>query len=435
MRKTCFYLTILAVMMAAFPAFSQGKSGENGILSGLIKEALENNPKLEAAVQRTLAAEKAVPQAGALPDPQLTLGLMNMPVNSFAFDQEPMTGKLISLMQMFPFPGKLSLATDMAEYEASAVMFQQEEVCNQVIQMVKRAYYDLYAIDRAIETVEKNKVLMEQLVQVAETKYATGSGLQQDVLRAQVELSKLEDDLIMWQQKRSAGTARMNAILNRPAGSPFGTIPRELTLPTDAPASISLSELEERRPLLKAWKEKMSKAEAAVELADRDYWPNFSLGVSYSQRDNLANGMVMHDFFSVAVSLNIPLFFKRKQEAKVAEKELVRDAVAAEYDDARAGILAEIESLKADLERNRKRVELYQGGILLQARQSLESALAGYQVGKVDFLTLISNWMMVENYELQYFFALADYHKALAGYEMAVGGNIKTENKDLESSE
>jgi len=421
MNKTIICLLVLAVTLNAFPVFSQSGPGENSILSGLIKEALENNPRLEAAVQRTLAAEKAIPQSGALPDPQLTLGAMNLPVNSFAFNQEPMTGKLVSLMQMFPFPGKLALATDMAEYEAAAVKFQQQEVRNQIIQMVKRAYYDLYAIDRARETIEKNKALMKQFVQVTEIKYATGSGLQQDVLRAQVELSKLEDDLIMWEQKRVAGTALLNALLNRDPDSRFEVTSQDLALPKDPLPLVSLSEVEERRPLLRAWKERMGRAEAAVKLTRRDYWPNFTLGTSYNQRDNLANGMIMHDFFSVTVSLNIPLYYKRKQGAKVAEKELDRAAVAAEYENARAGVLAEIESLKADLERNRKRVELYQGGILIQAQQSLESALAGYQVGKVDFLTLINNWMMVENYELQYFFALADYRKALAGYELAIG--------------
>lgn len=419
----------LSAWLNAFPVVSQSESRGDRILSGLIKEALENNPRLEAAVQRALAAEKAVSQSGALPDPQLTLGLMNLPVNSLAFDQEPMTGKLVSLMQMFPFPGKLALATDMAEYEASAVRLQQEEVRNQIIQMVKRAYYDLYAIDRARETVEKNKALMEQFVQVAEVKYATGSGLQQDVLRAQVELSKLEDDSIMWEQKRLAGMARLNALLNRAPDSSLEVTPRDLALPESPLPPVSLSEVEERRPLLRAWKEKTGKAAAAVKLARREYWPNFALGASYSQRDNLAGGMIMPDFFSVTVSLNIPLFYKRKQGARVAERELDEAAVAAEYENARSGVLAEIESLKADLERNAKRIELYQGGILLQARQSLESALAGYQVGKVDFLTLINNWMMVENYELQYFFALADYHKTLAGYELAVGGELPERNQ------
>jgi cobalt-zinc-cadmium efflux system outer membrane protein len=421
MRTMTRYGLILAAVLSALPLFSQGDSQGRPVLADLIQEALANNPKLEAAVQRTLAAEKTIPQAGALPDPQLTLGLMNLPVNSFAFDQEPMTGKLISVMQMFPFPGKQALAADMAEDEAAAVRLQQAEIRNQVVQMVKRAYYDLYAFDRAAETIEKNKALMEQLVRAAEVKYATGSGLQQDVLRAQVELSKLEDDLIMWRQKRLAAAAKLNALLNRPADAPFAATPRELALPESPPPLFSPSQIEERRPLLQAWRQKLNKAGAAVKLARRDLWPNFTLGASYSQRDDLSTGTIMHDFFSATISLNIPLYSGRKQSAKAAEKELDEAALTAEYVNVRSEVLAEIESLRAELERNRKRVELYQGGILLQAQQSLESAQMGYQVGKVDFLTLIANWMMVENYELQYFNALADYHKALAGYELATG--------------
>lgn len=425
MKKYAAIILMTLLTLGVLPLFSKSNvEKQKPVLKELIQEALDNNPRLEAAIQRTLSAEKAIPQAGALPDPQFTLSMMNLPVNSFDFNQEPMTGKLISFMQMFPFPGKLRLATDIAESEASAVRYQQEEVRNMVIQMVKRAYFDLYAVDRAVETVQKNQVLMGQFVQVAETKYATGSGLQQDVLRAQVELSKLEDDLIMWQQKRIAAEARLNALLNRPVKTPFERTRQELSLPIDILSMPTPGELEQKRPLLRAWQVRIHKAESAVKLARRDIWPNITVGASYTQRDDLKNGMSMHDFFSATLSLNIPLYFKRKQNAKVVEKELDLAAVSAEYLNVRLEVMAEIESLRAELERNRKRIELYKGGILIQAQQALDSAHAGYRVGKVDFLTLINNWMMLQNYELQYFFALSDYHKALANYELAVGEEL-----------
>lgn len=423
------------ILLGAHLLPAQDQYAKTSVLEELIREALENNPRLDAAVQRTLAAERVIPQAGALPDPKLSLGLMNLPVNSFSFDQEPMTGKLVSVMQMFPFPGKLALATDMAEFEAAAVKRQQEEVRNQVIQMVKRAYYDLYAMDRAIETVQKNRGLMEQFVRVAEIKYATGSGLQQDVLRAQVELSKLEDDLIMWEKKRIIGTAKLNEILDRPADSPFETTSADLVLSKELIPTLTDPEIEERRPLLKAWQEKIQKAEAAVKLARRDLWPNITVGASFNQRDNLESGMAMHDFFSAAVTLDIPLYFKRKQKEKIAQMDLDLKTVLADYRSVKISVLAEIESLKAELERNRKRVELFGGGILLQARQSLESAQAGYQVGKVDFLNIIDNWMRLLGYELQYYFAIADYHKALASYELAVGGEVVINKNQVDELE
>jgi outer membrane protein TolC len=425
MKKYFTVFLVVVFVLGGFTVFSQTEGNNtDDILNELIKEALENNPKLEAAVQRALASEKVIPQAGALPDPQITFGLLNLPINSFSFSQEPMTGKVIGVMQMFPFPGKLSLATDIAEYESAAIKYQQEEIRNKVVQLVKQVFFDLYAIDRAFETTEKNKALMEQFIHMVETKYATGSGLQQDVLRAQVELSKLEDDLIMWQQKRFSAAARLNALLNRPVDSPVDKTLPELMLPESPVAIFSAEEIDNSRPLLKVWNERIQKAGTAIKLAERDIWPNFTVGTSYRQRNNLSDGRQMADFFSATVSLNIPLYFRRKQKANVVEKELTLNAARFEYENVKINVLSEIESILAELERNRKRVELYKDGILIQAQQSLESAHAGYRVGKVDFLTLINNWMMLQNYELQYFFALSNFYKNLANYELAVGGDV-----------
>jgi len=432
MRKIFFFVTSLFLFLNAVSADYHQEPALKQNLSDLVQEALENNPGLEAAARRVLSAEKVIPQAGSLPDPKITLGLMNLPVNSFDFNQEPMTGKQISVMQMFPFPGKLSLSADMAEFEADAVKQQQIEIRNNIVLMVKQNYYDLYAVDRALETVQKNKDLMVQMVQVVETKYATGSGLQQDVLRAQVELSKLEDDIIMWQNKRLAVVAKLNALLNRPSGTPLDTTLSGLALPGEQDFSYSQRDLESKRPLVRAWKERLGKSGTAVKLARKEAWPNFSVGVGYSQRDDLKNGAKMYDFFSIAVTLDIPLFYGRKQGQKVAEKELDLEAVRADYRNVLNGILAEVESQKAELERNRKRVELYEGGIILQAEQSLESAQAGYQVGKADFLNVVDNWMRLLRYELEYHFALSDYHKALARYDFAVGNDAIQAEEDTD---
>jgi len=143
----------------------------------------------------------------------------------------------------------------------------------------------------------------------------------------------------------------------------------------------------------------------------------------------------MYDFFSTTFSLNIPIYSKRKQGAKIAEKELDLASAEAEYRNVLSAVAADIESAKAGLDQSRKRVDLFEGGILIQARQSLGSAQAAYEAGKVDFLTLLSSWMMVENYEQQYYFALADYFKALADYELASGAAIAGVEKAATSSE
>jgi len=224
----------------------------------------------------------------------------------------------------------------------------------------------------------------------------------------------------------------LNALLNRPSGTPLDTTLSGLALPGEQDFSYSQRDLESKRPLVRAWKERLGKSGTAVKLARKEAWPNFSVGVGYSQRDDLKNGAKMYDFFSIAVTLDIPLFYGRKQGQKVAEKELDLEAVRADYRNVLNGILAEVESQKAELERNRKRVELYEGGIILQAEQSLESAQAGYQVGKADFLNVVDNWMRLLRYELEYHFALSDYHKALARYDFAVGNDAIQAEEDTD---
>jgi cobalt-zinc-cadmium efflux system outer membrane protein len=421
LNKTFGAAVLALVILSPIASPAQADNEEGSPLAILVQQALANNPRIEAALQQYRAAGQKISQAGALPDPQVTLGLMNLPVNSFSFDQEPMTGKVVGIMQMFPFPGKQALAANMARIEASAMKQLEEEVRGQIVQAVKRVYFDIFAVDRARETAERNLALMKQFVRVAEARYATGSGLQQDVLRAQVELARLEDGLLQWDQKRRSLEARLNALLNRPEGSGFEITRPELDLPASDPPPVSAEGLAQTRPLLRAWTDRLEKAGVAVKFATRDRWPNFTVGASYSQRDNLQNGAVMHDFLSVTFSLNIPLFTKRKQGAAVAERALDRAAAEAGYRNALNVVMADAQSAKAALEQSRKRVALFEGGILLQARQSLDSARAGYEAGKVDFLTLINNAMMVENYEQQYYAALADYFKALADFEFAAG--------------
>lgn len=411
-----------SLILLVMPLLLWSQESNEERLQALINEALARNLTIEAAAQRVISVEKSISQVSALPDPKLTLGLMNLPVNSFAFDQEPMSGKLVSVMQMFPLAGKLGLNEKMAELAKSAEEFKQQETTNHIIAAVKSAYFNLYAVDRGIETVLSNKALMEQLVNVAQTKYATGSGLQQDVLRAQVELSKIEDDLLMWRQKRVAAVARLNALLNRSEKTEIPVTPAELNL---TPPTATNEALTQTRPLLKAWQEMVNRSETAVERKRRDYWPDLTIGASYSQRDDLQNGAVMHDFFSATATINIPLYFKSNQRAAVEQKQADLLAMEAQYRDVLNNVRADSVSVAAELERNRKRVELFDGSILLQAEQSLQSALSGYQVGKVDFLTLINNWTMLQNYQLMAFRARADYRISLAKFEQIVGKNAQ----------
>ncbi|MBD3377213.1 hypothetical protein GF406_19440, partial [candidate division KSB1 bacterium] len=388
----------------------------------LVAEALAKNPGLEAVRERVEATRETVSQAGALPDPQLNLGLMNLPVNSFAFDQEPMTSKMIGVMQLFPFPGKLGLKKEIARLQVRQKELQLQEAENRLRSAVIRAYFDLYFIDRALETVDKNKDLVTQLLEVAQTQYVTGKGLQQDVLRAQVEFTRLEDDRLMWQQKRQATLATMNSLLDRPSSSDLETIP-DIYQDLSVADRIAFEDIKTQRPLILAWQEVLASSEKKVDLAKKDVYPNFALGATYNQRNDLQNGVVMHDFFSATVSMNIPLYFKSKQRAAVQENKKQELAAQAEYRQILNQVQAKEQATWALVQQQKERTRLYREGILIQAEQSFESALSGYQVTKVDFLTLINNWKQLLNYQLENHRAVTDYYKALADYERITGFN------------
>jgi cobalt-zinc-cadmium efflux system outer membrane protein len=410
-------LILLLITIGNANLFAQEKI----ILDDLIREALENNPDLKSMENSWHSDLAKVPQAGALPDPQLSLNLMNLPVNSFDFNQEPMTSKQIALMQMFPFPGKQGLRTKVAKESAMITESRYQELKNQLIKNVKTTYYSLFVVDHAIDITRKNTETLNEFVKIAETKYSVGKGIQQDVLRAQVEHSKMMDKLIRLEQQREELESQLNTLLNRPAESPVGAT-QELEY---SQFSIDLDQLkelaDENRPLLQGWLAMVRQSDRKVQLAKKDYLPDFSLGVAYSQREILQNGMGGVDFFSGMFSMNLPIYFWRKQSKKVEESRLVQASYQEKYDDTQNQVYSDLDRISTDIEKNERLVKLFQTGIIPQASQSLKSAIAGYQTDKVDFLTLLSNQINLFNFEQDYYRVLGDFYIDIAKIEATVG--------------
>lgn len=414
-------LITLLLLIALFPSLA-AQSPENTLrLPELIREALDNNPDLQSAQNVWQAENAKIPQAGALPDPVISFNLMNLPVNTLDFNQEPMTGKQIAIMQMFPFPGKQGLRETIARENASTSEYRYQELRNQLVQQVKNTYYDLYFVDRAIEITGKNEAILSEFVEIAESKYSVGTGLQQDVLRAQVERSKMSDRQIQLQQKRDALEAQLNALLNRPADLPLGSTEDLIYRERSLDFAELKAQADTARPLLQAWQATERQSEQKIKLAKREYLPDFSLGVAYTQREVLQSGMGGADFISGMFSVKVPLYFWRKQRQQVAESQLMRNSVADKYRDIKNQVYAAIDVSLNDLRKNEKLVELYQTGIIPQASQSLQSAIAGYQTDKVDFLTLLTNQINLFNFEQDYHRIISDYYKGITKLEALTG--------------
>jgi outer membrane protein TolC len=411
----------LLALAIFFAAAGNGAAEEPMLrVESLVQEALEKNPKILAARGRHAALKEKIPQSGALEDPMLGFGVVNLP-NNFDFNDEDMTMKEISVSQKFPFPGKRGLSEEVAAKEADAGAADADEVANQIAKEVKTAFYDLSHVYRAIEVTQRNKSILEELAKITRTRYSLGQAIQEDVIRNQVEISKMMDDLIMLEQKKRALAAKLNYLLNRPRNSPVGR-------PADVDfnrVAFSIDNLQQQavedNPMLKALKQDISARGKNVELARRDYFPDFSLKFAYGQRDDRL------DMYTGMVEMNLPIFFKSKQERKVAEAYADIRSAQAKYDGAQNEILYMIADMGSMTQRLERKIELYRTGIIPQARLQIDTAMSAYMVNKADFMTLLDSRMRLYRYELDYHDALTEYEKSLAALEAAVGTTFSRE--------
>jgi cobalt-zinc-cadmium efflux system outer membrane protein len=392
-------------------------------LETLIAEAVANNPELKAAQERADALGERPPQAASLDNPRLGLALMNLPVNSFSFAQEPMTQKGVTLTQRLPFPGKLPLKRDIAGKDVDIAREQYLETRNDLIMQVKVTYRNLLLINKTIAVTKDNRDLLREFVKTAETRYAVGIGIQQDVLKARVELSKMIDVLITQQEKKESLVARLNSLLYRSPETEVKEIEGlDMESLTPTPFAYSVQELDtiavENRPALIGAKRMTEKSQLAVRLARKNYYPDFDVGVSYGQRVDRP------DFVSGFVTVSIPLWHRTKEDRKVTEERANVRQAEEQYDSMKNEIFFRIKDAVLKIRKYTDQVDLFKTGLIPQGRAALESAISGYSVNKVDFITLIDNQITLYNYQIEYYRALTDYEDTLAGMEAMVGKRL-----------
>lgn len=425
-----FKLLIIVISMFFLSIQPSWASDETTVsLKELIDETLANSPEIGSAGQNIEALKERPEQAYSLPNPMLSFGIANLPVDTFELNQEAMTQKTIGVMQTFPYPGKRSLMKDVAGKELRIGEENLEVLKLRLIREVKTAYFSLFFTNKAIQITERNKDLLRELVRIAETKYSVGNGLQQDVLKAQVELSKLMERLISLKERRNNLKARLNSLMDRLPQAPLGdTEGLEMT-----ELDISVDDLqkraESRHPAFKILNARIEKEKSQHLLAEKDYYPDFNVSAQYGQRDDKGD-MERPDFVSAMVQMRIPLWHKTKEDRKVAETAARIRQSEKDYEAARNGIFLRIKTLKEEMERSYEQAVLFRDGIIPQASASLDSALAGYQVNKVDFLTLQNNQITLYNYEIDYFRVFTDHEIKLAEMEEVVGGNISGKKTD-----
>ncbi|MCJ7545089.1 MAG: TolC family protein [Phycisphaerae bacterium] len=391
---------------------------ETSPLSDYLVYAALNNPALEAAFHRWRAELDRIPQMRALPDPQLAYRYFLDPMGSGP-DME--TRQTLGLSQPIPWPGKLVTGAAIAEQEAAAVFEQFLAERLKLAQQVASAYYEYAFLGRAIAIAEENSRLMEYVESVARTRYAAAAGSHPDVIRAQVELGKLQNELASMHDMLSVRAAKLNAALNRPVDASL-PVPKQVETP-----QVSLQEqrllkrLTEDNPQLRAMDRDVAARELGVDLAKQGYLPDFMVGVEWMDMTARSGSMMdADDNWAFMVGLTLPVWWD-KNAAAVREARARRQAAQLARTDMVNMLQVELKLAAYEYRDATRRISLYRDTLLPKARESFRATEAAYTGGQVGFSDLVDSQRMWLEFQLAYERALADSQQHLAEVRALIG--------------
>ncbi len=394
-------ILMIALFLATAPLHAEEPAGEQDALRTLVQEALDRNPDLLASKFTVEAREQRVLPAGTLPDPMLSLAFSNLPVDDFALDKEPMTSRDIGITQAIPFPGKLSLKQEIARLEAVQASDRLESMKNLIRFQVKKDFFLLLENREITRLTEKNKALLGELLAVANSRYAVGKAPQQDLFKAQVEISRLENMLIALRKRRVELLADLNTLRDRPVGMPV-ELPGSYPVPEIGYSEEELLDIaRESNPDLKREKDAVKQKETALKLARKQILPDFQVGAAYKFREDAANGTERPDFFSAGVGISLPIWYGRKQDKEVEAAARDLSSIQSGFRNARNAVHNRVRDITADIEALTASLSLFDTGLLPQARESVASSLSAYQVGEVQFSSVLLGQIALYQQEIE----------------------------------
>ena len=387
-------------------------------LDAVVREVLANNPAVQSAAHMVAAQRRKISQARALPDPQVSVGWMGNATPFSVQQGDPSSYRSVGAMQMLPYPGKLRLKGEIAGKEMEASAADQEGVRRKVASQAKATFFDYFYYDKALRVALKDKELLQQLSKISEARYRVGKAMQQDVLKSQTEVSMLLQKITILQQQRAVAQARLNVLMARPPESPLPPA-ADVAL---TPSSRSLDDLyqlaEKNSPMLQREQRMVERNQIAVNLAEKEYRPDLSVGFMYQQRPD------MPDMKGATFTINVPVFYRGKQREGVRQAEEEVIAAQKSREDRANETRFELTQAYLAAKAARDLADLYTKAVVPQSSLTLESSMSAYQVGGNDFLTVLSNFSTLLNYETDYYRQVADYNMALAQIESLVGVDL-----------
>jgi cobalt-zinc-cadmium efflux system outer membrane protein len=420
----CVTLVMPAAVMAQDqrPApLSEVQASIPGLRLGLVYGAVaERNPRAAAARSLADAFGARVPAAGLLPDPEVQLGFMNYelpglrPMGTLGMVQ-------LQVMQMLPLGGKLPLSSRIASHQAAAGRERAADAAWELRARAAAAFYELFAAEQGIEIATGTQRLVQDVSRIAQSMYEVGEGNQADVLRAQVEVARMTEEIARMEAMRSAAAAKLNALMDRPPASvvEHAALPR---FPDAAPSIDTITEMALRwRPMIRAGEEDVAAADAMSRRARRELIPDLVVGVQYAQR---SGEMGPERMGSLMLGASVPLFAGRRQLKWRDEADAMRAMSVADLAYMKADTRGRVGEVIAMLNRARRLADLYTATVLPQAEAAVTSAVSAYRVGRVDFMTVLDNRMTVNRYRQELVTLRAEEGQAWAELEMLAGREL-----------
>lgn len=323
---------------------------------------------------------------GQLMDPKLQIGLSNMPTDTFEFDQENMTQFKVGIVQQFPSGDTLNIKQQKTQKQSELIQSRISERKLIIIKDIRLTFLEIYYWEQAKKTINKNKRLFSQLVNIVQSMFSVGRNNQQDLIRAQLELSRLDVRLTKITQKVNTQRSKLSRWLGAQKSSlPLASKLPELSIPVLSDDFETLSQLFYSHPKIQEVDKKMEISRKDIDLAKESYKPGWGLNVSYGYRDNNPNGMKRSDFLSAGVTIDLPLFTANRQDKKLLAKEHSYQSLKDKRVELLRQLVADLQEEAANEEQLHNRHQLYNNLLLPQAKQQAQASLLAYQSDQGDF--------------------------------------------------
>src|SRR5258706_1884007 len=388
-------------------------------LRELIQEAEQKNPQIAASFHAWQGSRNVPKQVSALPETQLSVQQFSVgsprPFAGYSNSDFAYIG--FGASQDIPYPGKRQLHARVAEHESDSMEAQTDSVRRTVVGNLKMVYFQLAYIQQTLGVLQRSDELLNQVQEASESRYRVGQGNQQDVLKAQLQHTKILQEIAHHHQEEVLLEAQIKQVLGRPQESP-DIVAETLTLralpytPTEL-----LQRAREQNPDVHSKQASIRQQDTQVELAHKDFRPDFNVGYTYEH-----TASEFHDYYMATFGIRLPN--RGRQKAELAEAQQKQEQARGEFDSGAQRVLSEVQQQYVRAKTSEERLKIYTDGLVPQSEATFRSAMSAYQSNRQDFESLLSGFLDVLNLDLEYRRELVEHESALAELERLTGVDV-----------